>query len=218
MNGKFISLEGVEGSGKTLQAHLLYSYLKKSNYKTVQTAEPGSTYMGRTIRKILLNPKNSSLTHTTELFLYLADRSQHTAEVIIPKLKKNYIVICDRFIDATLAYQGAGRMISLSLIHRLNNLATSRIKPDLTILLDISPTIGLRRAVTVGPYKGDRMERQVLAFHRRVRKGYLALAKKEPNRIKIVNAKGSIKEIHNEIIKLANTLLKSNFKLKDTNS
>lgn len=205
MKGRFITIEGTEGSGKTRQAKLLCAYLKGLGYRVIHTREPGDTNIGRAIRKILLNPENKSLTDMAELFLYLADRSQHTEEIIRPYLKKGYIVVCDRYIDATVAYQGYGRKLPLSLIHRLNRLATKGLKPDLTIILDVPLETGLRRAIKVGRYAGDRIERETLAFHRRVRRGYMELASKEPKRIRVIKANGKIRDIQREIRRLFNS-------------
>ena len=207
MKGRFITLEGTEGSGKSLQSKLLCRYLKKKGYKIVHTREPGNTSISKVIRKVLLDPKNKSLTDVTELFLYLADRSQHVEEIIQPNLKKGYIVVCDRFADATVAYQGYGRKLPLLLIYKLNLLATKGIKPDLTVILDIPLKTGLRRAIKVGPYAGDRIEREALAFHRRVHHGYLELAKKDPKRIKVVKVKGSVDEVQGEIRRLVDKII-----------
>lgn len=193
MKGKLITLEGTEGSGKSRQAGLLCRYLEKFGYKVVLTTEPVNIY----IRKLLLNPKNRFLDSTAELFLYLADRAQHVKEIIIPYLKKGYIVICDRFIDSTEAYQGYGRRLQLGLIERLNKLAAKGIKPDLTIILDVPLKLGLKRAKGSGG--GDRMEREKLQFHRRVHNGYKQLAEKEPKRIRIVKVDGDIMYIQEKI-------------------
>lgn len=202
MKGIFITFEGNEGSGKSVQTRLLAEYLKKEGYKVFVTREPGNTNIGLSIRKLLLDPKNKSLDMVTELFLYLADRAQHVKEVIEPYLKKGYIVICDRFMDATTAYQGYGRKLPIDLIHKLNKLATRGIVPHLTILLDVPVKVGLRRAIKVSQKGGDRMERQILKFHKDVYNGYHTLAKKEPRRFKVVKVRAKIEETHNEIKKV----------------
>lgn len=199
MKGKFITFEGTEGSGKSLQARLLSRRLRKLGYKVIVTREPGNTNIGNSIRKLLLDPKNKSLDPVTELFLYLADRAQHVKEVIEPYLKKGYIVICDRFMDATAAYQGYGRGLSLDLIHKLNKLAVKNIMPDLTIILDVPVEIGLERAKKVGPRGGDRIEREKLKFHHAVHYGYMQLAKKEPKRIKVIKVKDGINDTQEKI-------------------
>lgn len=193
MKGKLITLEGTEGSGKSHQARLLSRYLVRRGYKVIVTSEPGNIY----IRRFLLDPKNKSLDGVTELFLYMADRARHVREVIIPYLKKGYIVICDRFIDSTVAYQGYGRRLAVGLIHKLNKLAVNGIKPDLTIILDVPLWIGLARAI--GSTGGDRIEREKLEFHRKVHHGYMQLAKKEPKRIKVVKVDSDVSSIQEKI-------------------
>lgn len=196
MKGVFITLEGNEGCGKSVQTKLLSEYLKRQGYKVFTTREPGNTNIGLSIRQLLLDPKNKGLDIVTELFLYLADRAQHVKEIIEPYLEKGYVVICDRFMDATTAYQGYGRKLPLDLIHKLNKLATRGIKPDLTILLDISVKLGLQRAKKIGPKGGDRMERQALEFHLDVHNGYLDLARKEPKRFRIIKVQKTIEQTH----------------------
>ena len=199
MKGKLITLEGTEGSGKSLQTKYLKEHLKNLGLKVMVTREPGSSKIGKSIRRMLLDPKNKSLCDEAELFLYLADRAQHVREIIKPYLEKGHIVICDRFMDATLAYQGYGRKLPLKLVREMNKLATGGIRPDLTIIFDIPVKIGLRRAARVGPWKGDRIEREKLKFHKDVRSGYMAIAKKEPKRVKVVKVNAKPKDIHNKI-------------------
>ncbi|MFZ5800623.1 MAG: dTMP kinase [Candidatus Omnitrophota bacterium] len=182
MTGKFITFEGSEGSGKSTQARLLCNYLRKKSRAVVFLREPGSTEIGEKIRKILLDPANKRMTLVAEMLLYLASRAQLVEEVIKPALSKGQFVICDRFLDATLAYQGYGGGLDLGLIRSIGALATQGIKPDLTLLMDIPPEEGLRR---VGKNK-DRIEQRKIAFHRRVRRGYFALVRKEPRRMKII--------------------------------
>ena len=166
--GLFISFEGCEGSGKTTQAEKLFSYLKKLHYDCLLTHEPGGTIVSEKIRRILLHHSNSSLYPLTELFLYLASRSQHTDELILPAIKKGTIVISDRYTDSSLAYQGVARNLSLELVHNLNRIATGGIIPDITFLIDINPEKGLKRL------KGkDRIENEEVVFHRKVREAYL---------------------------------------------
>jgi dTMP kinase len=197
-NGIFISLEGIEGTGKTKQSMLLYKYLKKMGYKVILTAEPGGTLIGLKIRDLLLSIENKKMTPLTELLLYNASRAQHIKEVIIPALKKGFIVITDRFIDSTKAYQGYGRGIDLKLIDLLGEIVTEGLKPDLTILLDLDAKIGLKR--NKGINKKDRLELEDIKFHKKVREGYLKIAAKEPERIKLIDANQSIEEIHKKII------------------
>ncbi len=190
--GIFITFEGCEGCGKSTQSKLLYDYLKMHSYDCVYTREPGGTSLGDHIRHILLHASDIKITDIAELFLFEASRAQIVSEVIKPNLEKKRIVICDRFGDATVAYQGYGGLLHIKLIKRLNNLAAGGLKPDLTILLDVDTAIGLRRARSKGV---DRMEKKDVAYHRRVRSGYLKLAKENPSRIKVIKVSGGIKVI-----------------------
>jgi dTMP kinase len=199
--GFFITFEGCEGCGKSTQSNLLYQYLKKKGLNVVHTREPGGTRAAESIRKVLLDPRNS-ITPLAELLLYEASRAQHAAEVILPALKAGSIVICDRFTDATLAYQGYARGLDLDTIQKLNRIATQGLVPDLTILLDIAVEEGLAKArgLKKGSFAtGDRLEREDVSFHRKVRKGYLALARKEPKRIKIIKTASTIEKTQQKI-------------------
>ena len=207
MKGKFITLEGTEGSGKSLQAGLLSQRLKDAGYSVVPTREPGSTAIGERIRRILLDPGNKNLCNETELFLYLADRAQHVREVIQPALRRGAIVICDRFADATVAYQGYGRKFPLKLVRALNRLAADKVMPDLTIVLDVPIKTGLIRAKRTGPKGGDRMERQKLRFYRDLRSGYLRMANEEPRRIKVVKVRSGVQSVHKKILGLVGEIV-----------
>ncbi len=208
MTGKFITLEGAEGTGKSLHSKMLCRYLRSRGYQVLHTLEPGSTKVGKAIRNILLNPKYKGLGELSELFLYLADRNQHVNEVILPALRQGKIVVCDRYLDATVAYQGYGRKISLPLINQLNKLATKGLKPDLTVIMDVPIKLGLKRAIKIGPYKGDRMEREKYAFHQRVKSGYRKIANKEPKRVKILSTTKPIKQVQTQLRFLVNTILR----------
>ncbi len=204
MAGYFITLEGVEGSGKSTQIHLIEEYLNKLNYQVVKTFEPGDTEIGKDIRGVLLNPDYSNLVARTELLLYTAERAQHVEELIKPALREDKIVISDRYIDATIAYQSYGRELDLNLINKLNHIATGGLKPDLTLLLDIDPSISLERAKDAtanSGSKGDRIEAENLSFHQKVREGYLDLARKE-DRIEVINANQSLESVLNEIVRI----------------
>jgi len=180
--GKFITIEGPEGSGKSTHSRLLCAYLRGKGLRIVHTREPGGTRISEAIRGVLLSRKSKGMADACELLLFMAARAQIVSEVIRPALKKGYIVICDRFHDATVAYQGYGAGMDLKVIGSLRKLATGGLKPDLTVLLDVESRAGLKRG---GAH--DRMERKSLDFHRRVRNGYLKIAKKEPRRIKVIN-------------------------------
>lgn len=186
MKGIFITFEGSEGSGKSTQIRLLADYLGRKNFKILVLREPGSTKLSEGIRKILLDKKNSFLCAKAELLLYLAARAQLVKERIIPALEEQKIILCDRFQDSTLVYQGYGLGLDKKMISLLGSFASDAITPDLTFLLDISAEEGLRRA---GGSK-DRIQGRSLTYHRRVREGYLAIAKKYPQRIKVIETKG----------------------------
>jgi dTMP kinase len=185
----FITIEGGEGSGKTTQSLLLKNFFEQRNYKVLLTREPGGDVLAEDIRSILLNP-TLPLAPLSELFLYEAARAQHMEKLIIPSLKSGKAVICDRFTDATVAYQGYGRKLSLQLINELNLAASFGISPTLTIYLDQAPSKGLAKAKKLNKEyygaSGDRIERESIRFHGNVRKGYLSQAKKYPKRIKVV--------------------------------
>ncbi len=194
----FITFEGCEGSGKSTQSLLFCTHLKRMGIAAVHTREPGGTGVAESIRKILLNPKNS-IAPVTELFLYEASRAQHMHDIILPALSAGKIVVCDRFTDATIAYQGYARGLDIAIIRRLNAIATGNRAPDLTIYLDIAPAKGLLKAKAI-KNGGDRLDRETLSFHRKVRRGYLAAARGEPQRIRIIKTAETIEETQSLII------------------
>ena len=195
--GLFITFEGGDGCGKTTQIKLLDEYLKNKGYKTLLTREPGSIGLGEKVREILLN-YDGEVSSVCESFLFLADRAQNVDCIIKPALEEGTIVICDRHTDSSVAYQGYGRGLDIERINMLNNIATSGLKPDLTIVLDVDVETSQAR---VGSEK-DRMESAGIEFFERVRKGYLEIAKQEPERVKVVDSKQAIEEIHNQILEL----------------
>lgn len=203
MKGVFITLEGVEGSGKSTQISLLADYVAAAGRSVTLTREPGGTPIGDAVRKILLDPAHTALAPTAELLLYAASRAQHLKEVILPALEAGRVVLCDRFSDATLAYQGYGRGLEVDVIRRLDRIATGGMRPDLTLLLDIGTTEGLSRArgrnASSGLGAEARFENEDLAFHDRVRQGYLSLANEEPERIRRVDASSSPEQVQREI-------------------
>jgi len=204
--GLFVSFEGIEGTGKTIQSKLLYEHFKKTGYTVILTEEPGGTRIGLKIREVLLSVENKGITPVTELLLYNASRAQHIKEVILPALNKGGIVITDRFSDSTVAYQGYGRGIDLKLIDSLERMVTEGLKPDITLLLDLDAEIGLLR--NKGINKTDRLELEDVEFHKRVRKGYLKIAAKELERIKSIDASGNIEEIQRKIIDTITSYIK----------
>lgn len=195
--GSFITFEGGDGCGKTTQIKLLDEYLRNKGYKTLLTREPGSKGLGIKLREILLN-YDGEVSPTCESFLFLADRAQHVDCIIKPALEEGVVVLCDRHTDSTVAYQGYGRGLDLEQIHKLNNIATGGLKPDLTIVLDVDVETSQKR---VGSEK-DRMESAGIEFFERVRKGFLEIAKQEPNRVKVINSTQSIEDIHKQILEL----------------
>ena len=197
MKGKFITFEGSEGCGKSTQSRLLYQYLKNKGYNVVYLREPGGTKIGEKIRKILLAPKNH-ISPICETFLYMAARAQLVSEIIRPALSKRKVVICDRFLDSTVAYQGFGLGMDIKFIKYMGNFATEGINPDLTILMDLPLKSGLAHR----KYSKDRIERRSLTYHSRVRKGYLELAHLEPKRIKVVKVDTDKNKTQEKIRKL----------------
>jgi dTMP kinase len=208
----FITLEGIEGSGKTTQIGRLVKYLENRGIECVTTRQPGGTLIGENIRSILLDPANSALKPMTELLLYMADRSQHIFEMIKPCLEAGKTVVCDRYFDATLVYQGFARGLSIELIGKLHQLLFDDLKPDVTLLLDLSPQVGLERAwqqLNTGQRSGaeSRFEAETVAFHEKVRAGYLELARLEPDRFRIIDAAKTQDQVFAAISKVLSALL-----------
>lgn len=199
--GYFITFEGADGCGKTTQLELLADYLKEKNKEVIITREPGAKGLGEKIREILLN-YDGEVSDRCESFLFLADRAQHIDMIVNPAVEAGKIVLCDRHIDSSVAYQGYGRGLDIEQIDRLNMLATNDRRPDLTLVFDIDVETSMKR---VGKEK-DRMESAGVEFFNRVRKGYLELAKQEPERIRVLDATKSIEEIHNEVVKIISEL------------
>ena len=209
----FITFEGIEGSGKTTQIHLLRDYVERKGYRCQITREPGGCRIGDKIRDILMDSSNENLTPLSELYLIMANRAQHVVEVIEPALKNQSVLICDRFHDATVAYQGFARGVALDLIERLNQTVAGELKPDLTILLDCPVEVGLARArermanENVS-WKEGRFEGEQRDFHQRVRDAYLTIAKAEPHRIKVVDGSRDEHTVKREIRQLVSSFLK----------
>ncbi len=189
----FLTLEGIEGSGKTTQINNIYRFLEDKGHNCVITREPGGTKIGRKIRSILLDPENKGMEPMAELLLYFSDRVEHVKKLIKPALAEGKTVICDRYFDATLVYQGYARGLDIKLITRLHELVLEGLKPDITLLLDLSPETGLSRAweqIGNGSRSGDetRFEKEALSFHEKIRAGYLELARLEPQRFRVIDA------------------------------
>lgn len=205
MKGKFITFEGSEGCGKSTQSQLLCRYLKSKGFDVIHLREPGGTAISEKIRGILLNPENNSIAPVTEMLLYMAARAQIVSEVIIPALKKGKIVICDRFLDSTVAYQGFGLGMEIKVIEFIGKFATSAICPDLTIFLDLAVKKGLKHR----QFTKDRIEKRPFSYHLRVRKGYLKLAERYSQRIKVVKVASDKNETEGRIRLLADNLLRA---------
>jgi dTMP kinase len=187
--GVLITFEGGEGCGKSTQIRLLARRLEAAGVPVRELREPGGTTVGEAVRAILLDPDHTGLDDTAEILLYEAARAQLVAEVILPALDAGEVVLCDRFYDSTTAYQGHARGIPLAEVAALNHAATGGLTPERTIVLDIEPALGVRRATSHG---ADRLEAEDLAFHQRVRAGFLAIAADEPDRVRVVDASGDV--------------------------
>jgi len=201
MPGLLITLEGVDGCGKTTQAQLLTDWLRESGCCVVLTRQPGGTPIGDQLREVVLSPKHR-ITPEAELFLYLADRAVHVSEVITPALSQGCLVVCERYTDSTLAYQGYGRGLDLDLLRHLNDMATGGVAPDLTLVLDIPPTEARLDASRL-----DRLESAGGGFRARVAEGFREIARLEPRRVKLVNGMQSVEAVHAEVVALARHLL-----------
>ncbi|MCX8126792.1 MAG: dTMP kinase [Dehalococcoidia bacterium] len=205
MKALFITFEGGEGCGKSTQARLLYQRLKRRGIPALMTREPGGTRLGRLIRGLLKRQVTTSISPEAELLLFNASRAQLVKEVIRPAFKKGMVVICDRFYHSTTAYQGYGRGLDLTIVKAINDFAASGVRPDLTILLDIPPQHGLDRK---GYGTEDRFERETARFHKRVRSGYLKLAKTEPERWLVIDGRLPRTEIARRIWQRVEGMLK----------
>lgn len=198
--GLFITFEGTDGCGKTTQIEMLKDYFEKQGRTVLLTREPGAKGLGTKLREILLN-YDGEVSPVCESFLFLADRAQHVDTIIKPAVARGEIVLCDRHTDSTVAYQGYGRELDIEQIKMLNNIATSGLKPDLTFIFDIDIDTAQKR---VGKNK-DRIESAGIEFFKRVRNGYLEIAKQEPERVKVLDGSKSIETIHNELLEILQT-------------
>jgi dTMP kinase len=205
---RFVTFEGGDGTGKTTQIRALENYLTSQGKACVVTREPGGTELGAMLRRVLLEAGGAPIAASSELFLYLADRAQHVSEVIRPAVAAGDIVLCDRFTDSTLAYQGYGRGLDLALLRQFNSVADNGTRPDLTLLLDCPVDVGLGRTASrqaqslSGAPTEDRFEREKLEFHERVRAGFLDLARQEPERFRIIDAAQSADDVSLAIRKI----------------
>ncbi|NMA61414.1 MAG: dTMP kinase [Firmicutes bacterium] len=192
--GLFITLEGVDGVGKTTQALLLKRCLEQRGHTVLHTFEPGGTVLGSQIRQLLLNPEHKELHSMTEILLYAADRAQHVFETVLPALEGGQTVVCERFIDSSVAYQGYGLGLDIEGIKDINRWASGGLIPDLTIYLDADPAESLKKT------KGDRIEQRTLEYYARVREGFLTIAQEEPKRVQVICATGSIEEVASRVL------------------
>ena len=201
-----ITFEGIEGCGKTTQIELLYAYLKKKGRRVIQTREPGGTPFGEALRKVFLH-EESEVHPLSELLLFMAMRAQHVEEVIQPALEDGAIVLCDRFVDASYAYQGYGRGIDLGIIETLNRLVTKGIRPNMTVLLDCPVSKGLQRKVEMN--SSDRFEREEVSFHKKIKKAYDKMSLADPKRFFVLDGTLDREKIHASIKKKVEALLKN---------
>jgi dTMP kinase len=199
-----ITLEGIEGSGKSTQAKRLATFLRTLGYTTIETREPGGTPVAEKIRAVMLDPTTEPIAPETEAFLVFAARRQHVSQVIEPALRRGHIVLCDRFNDSTLAYQGYARGLDIELLREMNQLATEGIEPDLTILFDVPVETGLarRRALVT-----NRLDRETVRFHQKVRAGFRSLARQEPGRIALINGSRNEETVAHDVSQTTETLL-----------
>ncbi|MDZ5608711.1 dTMP kinase [Bacillus pseudomycoides] len=202
MKGLFVTIEGPEGSGKSTLITKLLPYFEKKEQKVIATREPGGIAISEEIRGILHKQEYTMMEARTEALLYAAARRQHLVEKVMPALKKNYLVICDRFIDSSLAYQGYARGLGIDKVFEINRFATEDCMPKLTIYLDIEPEVGLARIEKDANREVNRLDMESMQFHKRVREGYLQLVERFSNRIVVVNADQPIEKIMEEVIQL----------------
>jgi dTMP kinase len=210
----FITFEGIEGTGKTTQIARIKSYFESQGKEVFLTREPGGSRVGQQLRQMLLHVENNDLTPITELFLYLADRAQHVAQVIRPELEAGRVVLCDRFADSTIVYQGFGRGLDTKVLKQLNEVAVDGVWPDLTIVMDIDPEIGLKRATLRNLEEGKakeegRFEAEHISFHRRIREGYLTWAALNRDRIKVADASSTPDDVFERVKAIIETHLPS---------
>lgn len=211
--GYFITFEGSEGAGKSIQVEILTSHLHEEGYQIVVTREPGGTRIGEQIRAITHNQDNVDLHPVAEAYLMAAARAQHVTQIIEPALESGKIVVCDRFVDSSVAYQGYGRKLGTDTVVKLNELAVNGATPDITILLNISPEIGTKRRLK-SRKASDRLDLQQKDFYDRVSQGYLALAKQNPSRYVVIDAAQSIEHVALEVWNVIKERLAHNDKTK----
>ena len=209
--GIFITIEGPEGAGKTTQAHLLYEHLSP-RYPVLHTREPGGTTIGEQIRTLLLDEDFREMAPQAEMLLFAAARAQFVSEVVEPALREGRLVLSERYVDASVAYQGYARGLGVDVVRQVNSVATGGLLPDLTLLIDIDAQAGLERARGAEGKqgrrgRGDRLEQEALPFHVRVREGFLSIAREQPNRVQVIDGTGAQQVVHGEIVRRVEHLL-----------
>ena len=200
-NGLLITFEGGEGSGKTTQSEILYNTLLEKGFDAIKTREPGGTKLAEIIREILVQGESNKIDNVSELFLFAAARADHVQKVIKQCLNDNKIVICDRFIDSTLAYQGYAGRLDLNIVKEVNKISIDKIYPDLTFVFDISPTQGIERALKENN-KETRFEEKDIMYHKKIRDGYMNIARDNPHRCVVINGTDDIKQISKKILEI----------------
>ncbi|MFC7682229.1 dTMP kinase [Paenibacillus sp. GCM10028914] len=213
MNRKplFITIEGGEGSGKTTMIGRLAAYMQNHSIPYLITREPGGSDIAEKIRSIILEPKHTSMDARTEALLYAAARRQHLVEIVEPALAEGLTVICDRFVDSSLVYQGMARKIGVEEVWAINQFATENRMPDLTLLMDIDPEEGLSRIMANGDREFNRLDMESLSFHQMVREGYKQLADRDPDRIKVIDASKSLPQVEREMIRVLESAVLKDF-------
>jgi dTMP kinase len=209
MTGKFITFEGPEGSGKTSVIVAVKEYLKQEGYDVVLTREPGGSQIAESIRDILLDPNNTKMNMHTEALLFAASRAQHFHEIIKPSLKRGAIVLCDRFLDSSLAYQGYARDIGIEEVLRINQFGIGDLMPDLTIFIDVPPKIGLKRVFENEGRKVDRLDLEKVSFHEKVYEGYMKLTKMFENRFVVIDGTNDVETVIEDTLQVLMLYLKS---------
>lgn len=207
MSGLFITLEGPEGSGKTTAALKMVDTLKTLGYEVVYTREPGGIEIAEQIRQVILDPKNTAMDAKTEALLYAASRRQHLVEKVMPALKEGKIVLCDRFVDSSLVYQGMGRGLGIDTVYQMNLFAIEDVMPDLTIFFDVKPEVGLARIAADSNREVNRLDMETIDFHHKVYNGYVEVAKHFPNRIVTVDASKDKDEVFDQCMNLVRSRL-----------
>jgi dTMP kinase len=207
VNGTFITLEGVEGAGKTSILQELYQYFEAQGQKVVKTREPGGIEIAEKIREVILAKEHTSMDGRTEALLYAAARRQHLVEKVLPMLEEGYIVLCDRFIDSSLAYQGYARELGMDEVYNINKFAIQDCMPDITLLFDLDPKIGMERIRKNKDREQNRLDLEKLSFHEKVYEGYQLLVNRFPDRIKVINANQPINSVLQDCINEINSYL-----------